>query len=55
MADESKVAPKPAPEAKPEPQQKAKDIPPKGMTDEEFAALRHDIRRMWAPEPEETR
>lgn len=47
-------------EAKPEPKAKAKAEPkdesqPENMTPEEFAALRRDVRRMWSPEPEETR
>jgi hypothetical protein len=43
--------PKPATKAKAEPG----DVPPNGLTPEEFAAVRRDIRRMWRPEPEETR
>lgn len=47
-------------EAKPAPKAKAKAEPkdesqPENMTPEEFAALRRDVRRMWSPEPEETR
>ena len=44
----AKPAPKPKAEAKDESQ-------PENMTPEDFAALRRDIRRMWSPEPEETR
>lgn len=33
----------------------ASDAATSGMSKEDFAALRHDIRRMWSPEPEETR
>lgn len=48
------VEPKPAP--KPEVKAEPKDEDqPANMTPEAFAALRRDIRRMWNPEPEETR
>lgn len=46
-------AEKPAPQVKAEP--KPENDKPVNMTEEEFAAVRRDVRRMWTPEPEETR
>jgi hypothetical protein len=50
--------PKPAAktEVKAEPKPKADDaVRPANLTEAELAGLRKDIRRMWSPEPEETR
>ena len=46
-------------EEKPAPKAKAKDDDepkrPENLTKEELEKVRRDIRRMWHPEPEETR
>ena len=52
FAVEEKPAPKPKAKAEPV----AEDpIRPANLTEEQLAAVRRDIRRMWHPEPEETR
>ena len=54
---DEKPAEKPEPKAKAD-EVKADDdepIRPENLTKEELAAVRRDIRRMWHPEPEETR
>ena len=51
------VEPKPdeKPKAKAAPAPEPAEENRNGLTPEEFAAVRRDIRRMWSPEPEETR
>ena len=52
---EPKPEPKPAAKAKAAPAPEPAEENRNGLTPEEFAAVRRDIRRMWSPEPEETR
>ena len=61
MSDELNEAPErkeKAPEPKPAPEEKAQPEEPKapeGLSDEEFAALREQVRKMYDEGPEETR
>lgn len=45
---------KPAPKPKPEVKDDEAKLP-ENLTPERLAEIRRDIRRMWNPEPEETR
>jgi hypothetical protein len=49
------VIEKPAPKAKAAEEAPPAEVPPNGLTREEFEKVRRDIFRMWNPEPEETR
>lgn len=55
MGDEFKTAEPEAPTTKAAKAEPKDEDQPANMTPEAFAALRRDIRRMWNPEPEETR